>query len=78
MLTLKKGPWNGACDAPVWQISLNAIFATPVGCLIDEEGILLRDVAVGVEPIIALTDGEAGDSGAVNLSRSEQEMVGVN
>ena len=38
-----------------WEISLKyAMFATPVAYLIDEEGVLLSDVAVGVEPILAL------------------------
>jgi peroxiredoxin len=38
-----------------WEISLKyGMFATPIGYLIDEEGILLSDVAVGVEPILAL------------------------
>jgi hypothetical protein len=32
------------------------MFATPIGYLIDEEGILLSDVAVGVEPILALAE----------------------
>jgi len=40
-----------------WEISLKyAMFATPVAYLIDEQGILLSDVAVGVEPIQALAD----------------------
>lgn len=40
-----------------WEVSLQyAMFATPIGYLIDEEGILLSDVAVGVEPILALAD----------------------
>jgi len=30
------------------------MFATPIGYLIDEQGIIARDVAVGVEPILAL------------------------
>ena len=30
------------------------MFATPVGYLIDEQGILASDVAVGVAPILAL------------------------
>ena len=39
-----------------WEISREyGMFATPIGYLIDEEGILLSDVAVGVEPIVALT-----------------------
>jgi peroxiredoxin len=38
-----------------WEISLlYAMFATPVGYLIDEQGILASDVAVGVGPILAL------------------------
>ena len=38
-----------------WEVSLQyAMFATPIGYLIDEQGVLLRDVAVGVEPILAL------------------------
>jgi peroxiredoxin len=45
-----------------WEVSLKyAMFATPIGYLIDEEGILLSDVAVGVEPILALADGTAAD-----------------
>jgi peroxiredoxin len=40
-----------------WEISLQyAMFATPIGYLIDEQGILLRDVAVGVAPILALVE----------------------
>ena len=38
-----------------WEISLKyAMFATPIAYLIDEQGVLLSDVAVGVEPILAL------------------------
>ena len=33
-----------------------AMFATPIGYLIDERGVIARDVAVGVEPILALAD----------------------
>lgn len=40
-----------------WEISLQyAMFATPIAYLIDERGILLSGVAVGVEPILALAD----------------------
>jgi peroxiredoxin len=40
-----------------WEISLlYAKFATPIGYLIDEQGILASDVAVGVEPIISLAN----------------------
>jgi len=38
-----------------WEISRRyAMFATPVAYLIDETGIIERDVAVGVEPVLAL------------------------
>jgi peroxiredoxin len=40
-----------------WEISLQyGMFATPIGYLIDEQGAVLKDVAVGVEPILALVD----------------------
>jgi hypothetical protein len=43
-----------------WEVSLKyAMFATPIGYLIDEQGILASDVAVGIEPILALAE-EAG------------------
>ena len=38
-----------------WEISrLYAMFATPMAYLIDEAGVIMRDVAFGVEPIQAL------------------------
>jgi peroxiredoxin len=43
-----------------WEVSLKyAMFATPIGYLIDEQGIILRDVAVGVGPILALAEEPA-------------------
>jgi peroxiredoxin len=43
-----------------WEISLKyGMFATPIGYLIDERGVLLSEVAVGVEPILALADQPA-------------------
>jgi peroxiredoxin len=43
-----------------WEVSLKyAMFATPIAYLIDEQGILTSDVAVGIEPILALAE-EAG------------------
>jgi peroxiredoxin len=46
-----------------WEISLQyAMFATPVGYLIDEQGILASDVAVGVGPILALVHEPARQS----------------
>src|SRR5262249_44452637 len=38
-----------------WEISrLYAMFATPIAYLIDEQGVIVADAAVGVEPIQAL------------------------
>jgi hypothetical protein len=38
-----------------WEISRRyAMFATPVAYLIDDQGVILRDVAVGTHHIIAL------------------------
>jgi peroxiredoxin len=40
-----------------WEASLKyAMFATPIGYLIDEQGILASDAAVGIAPILALAD----------------------
>jgi peroxiredoxin len=40
-----------------WEVSLKyGMFATPIGYLIDEQGAVAKDVAVGVEPILALAD----------------------
>jgi peroxiredoxin len=38
-----------------WEVSKEyAKFATPIGYLIDEEGIIAKEIAIGVEPILAL------------------------
>jgi peroxiredoxin len=43
-----------------WEISREyGMFATPIGYLIDEQSIIARDVAVGVEPILALVEEPA-------------------
>jgi peroxiredoxin len=49
-----------------WEVSLQyAKFATPIGYLIDEKGIIVSDVAVGVAPILALAaDGPSRASEA--------------
>src|SRR5262249_49864975 len=40
-----------------WEVSLKyAMFATPIGYLIDEQGVLASDVAVGIEPILSLAE----------------------
>lgn len=52
-----------------WEASLKyAMFATPIGYLIDEQGILASDVAVGVEPILALAEdvGVPASAGTFN------------
>jgi peroxiredoxin len=57
-----------------WEISLKyAMFATPVGYLIDEEGVLLRDVAVGVEPILALVEEGVARSHVAESIPSQRE-----
>jgi peroxiredoxin len=40
-----------------WEVSrLYAMFATPMACRIDEEGAIVHDAAVGVEPILRLME----------------------
>lgn len=60
-----------------WEISLQyAMFATPIGYLIDEQGILLRDVAVGVEPILALLENPVqGEVESTQPSLTSQETA---
>ncbi|HUQ71716.1 MAG TPA: redoxin domain-containing protein, partial [Planctomycetaceae bacterium] len=46
-----------------WEISLKyAMFATPIGYLVDERGVIASDVAVGVQPILALASEPMQDS----------------
>lgn len=58
-----------------WEISLKyAMFATPIGYLIDEHGTVEHNVAIGVESILALANaciGERDDE----LSRSKWRML---
>jgi hypothetical protein len=60
-----------------WEISLKyAMFATPIGYLIDEQGTILKDVAVGVGPILALAEepvlspAEAAETSSMTMSRT--------
>ncbi|MGE0377064.1 MAG: peroxiredoxin family protein [Planctomycetaceae bacterium] len=56
-----------------WEISLKyAMFATPIGYLIDEQGVLLSNVAVGVDPILALT----GEPPHESQNESESQHAG--
>jgi peroxiredoxin len=58
-----------------WEISLKyGMFATPIGYLIDEQGVLMSDVAVGVEPILALAEKPAR-AAHTELSRNGREAV---
>jgi peroxiredoxin len=52
-----------------WEISrLYGMFATPIGYLIDEQGIIAADVATGSEPILALLSNHAAPSKTVAAS----------
>jgi hypothetical protein len=56
-----------------WEVSLKyAMFATPIGYLIDERGVLASDVAVGIEPILALASRPAPQAG----ERAEPSLNG--
>jgi hypothetical protein len=51
------------------------MFATPIGYLIDEQGVLLSDVAVGVEPILALAEKSAPDLSRIKPSMNGKEAA---
>ena len=58
-----------------WEVSLRyGMFATPIGYLIDEQGVLMSDVAVGVEPILALALKQARAT-ETEPSRNGREAV---
>jgi peroxiredoxin len=55
-----------------WEISLQyGMFATPIGYLIDEQGTVLKHVAVGVEPILALAEEPRSQAAEPSLNGSE-------
>lgn len=59
-----------------WEVSRDyAMFATPIGYLIDEQGIIVRDVAVGVEPILALADERDRATETSEPSRNGKEAA---
>ena len=63
-----------------WEVSLKyAMFATPIGYVIDEQGVLASDVAVGIEPIMGLA-AEQGRSmvDAIRASRNGMEAAAAN
>ncbi len=62
-----------------WEVSLKyAMFATPVGYLIDEQGVLLSDVAVGVNPILALAGQPVSAARHSEPSRNGKESAMAN
>lgn len=47
-----------------WEISrLYGMFATPIGYLLDDHGVIAADVAVGADAILALTKVSTGPRG---------------
>jgi peroxiredoxin len=59
-----------------WEISREyGMFATPIGYLIDEQGIIVRDVAVGVEPILALAEEPVWATGKSEPSTNGKEAA---
>jgi peroxiredoxin len=47
-----------------WEVSrLFGMFATPIAYLVDERGVLASDVAVGMDAILALADGDQRSEG---------------
>jgi peroxiredoxin len=59
-----------------WEISLSyGMFATPIGYLIDERGVIVRDVAVGADAILGLLTGDTEPSRRVDSPDSGKEAI---
>jgi hypothetical protein len=59
-----------------WEISREyGMFATPIGYLIDGQGVITSDVAVGVEPILALAGEPARATELSEPSRNGKEVA---
>jgi peroxiredoxin len=59
-----------------WEVSKGyGMFATPIGYLIDERGIVAKDVAVGVAPILALADEPASVAAETEPSPRRKEAA---
>jgi len=59
-----------------WEISLKyGMFATPIGYLIDEQGIVVKDVAVGIKPILALADETPTAVAAIDPLRPRKDAA---
>jgi peroxiredoxin len=62
-----------------WEISKEyGMFATPIGYLIDEQGIVVNAVAVGVEPILALAYEPASATAEIEESFNGKEAALTN
>jgi peroxiredoxin len=60
-----------------WEISLlYGMFATPIGYLVNEDGILAADTAVGVEPILALLGVSAAAAASNNGEARPASLAG--
>ncbi len=59
-----------------WEISrLYGMFATPIGYLIDERGVICRDVAVGAEAILALYSDASNSSHLAQSPRPREAIA---
>ena len=59
-----------------WEFSCRyAKFATPIAYLIDEAGVITHDVAVGIEPILALTASIAATDLVPVLAQAQEDSV---
>ncbi len=61
-----------------WEISREyGKFATPIGFLIDEEGIIAKEVAIGIEPILSLlSEPVVPANGKGKVPHRERELAG--
>ena len=54
---------------PGWRVSKEyGIFATPVAFLVDEEGVIARDVAKGSDEVLALLEATIREKGGAMTS----------
>jgi len=61
-----------------WEISrLYEMFATPIGYLIDEQGVMAAGVAAGVEPILALASAAAAEFSNTSLRGGKENGTSV-
>jgi peroxiredoxin len=59
-----------------WEISREyGMFATPIGYLIDEQGVIANDIAVGIEPILALANDNSAIVAGSPTPRKELAMA---